>query len=631
AATRRGRCDVNAQRASAFVPSASPSQAWCGMMRQILTTSLEQQEEDQTGPSPTPAIPVGIAGIAGTHRQAHRIKIGARSTVVTQMLSPPIEAYSGDDSEDDRAGGGSGTTGALNPETIAMIATRARCQEALSFLNYVKRVLVEKGENAAAVAAAGYGWDWVEDNCRCVFDLLASVPAIGCLDLVFRRKLLWMLELVTRRKGDFLFRQDDEQETIWLILGGRVHVSSKDRHGTVHHAADFDPGQVIGNLLPEKRLASANCLDQCSLLRVNGITFREVLEDVEAQRAVLKKSFFKSVSLFKGLGERDLDRLTSAFQPVTLEAGDVLCREGERLDYLYLIQRGSLSLLKAFLPLPEPDGAEADSGGRQRQADRGTRELEMNVECVQHRRQAQHQSRSQKEEAVRPPVLDDKPPSEECGNNTSGNAQSAALARQPQQRRQSSPLSSFPMKVHHFNIGVVGRKEFIGEGGFTSAAFAGAGALEAPEGQDAKDVEQGSAIRARSPTPARGKAKVSGGSHANLPGRSSRQVGASYMVSAVAESRVDVFAAKVSQLLPMQAAALKACWMEGREVHRMKEREWKPEVLAARLRKQEAWEHTKRAIVLDSVRTALLEKRMGAGRTTGEEQRDGDGDRSREG
>ncbi|CAN0494424.1 unnamed protein product [Hapterophycus canaliculatus] len=47
-----------------------------------------------------------------------------------------------------------------------MIATRARCQEALSFLNYVKRVLAEKGENAAAVAAAGYGWDWVEDNCR---------------------------------------------------------------------------------------------------------------------------------------------------------------------------------------------------------------------------------------------------------------------------------------------------------------------------------------------------------------------------------------------------------------------------------------------------------------------------------
>lgn len=71
-----------------------------------------------------------------------------------------------DDNEDDREGDASRTMTALNAKTIAMIATRARCQEALSFLHYVKRVLAEKGDNAAAVAAAGHGWDWVEDNCR---------------------------------------------------------------------------------------------------------------------------------------------------------------------------------------------------------------------------------------------------------------------------------------------------------------------------------------------------------------------------------------------------------------------------------------------------------------------------------
>lgn len=42
----------------------------------------------------------------------------------------------------------------------------------------------------------------------------------------------------------------------------------------------------------------------------------------------------------------------------------------------------------------------------------------------------------------------------------------------------------------------------------------------------------------------------------------------------------------------------------------MKEREWNVEVLAAKLREQTAWESAKRAIVLDSVRTGLLEKRM---------------------
>lgn len=59
--------------------------------------------------------------------------------------------------------------GALTAKTIAMIAMRARCQEALSFLRYVRRVLEEKGEDeaaAAAAVAAGHGWDWVEENCR---------------------------------------------------------------------------------------------------------------------------------------------------------------------------------------------------------------------------------------------------------------------------------------------------------------------------------------------------------------------------------------------------------------------------------------------------------------------------------
>lgn len=42
----------------------------------------------------------------------------------------------------------------------------------------------------------------------------------------------------------------------------------------------------------------------------------------------------------------------------------------------------------------------------------------------------------------------------------------------------------------------------------------------------------------------------------------------------------------------------------------MKEREWNVEVLAAKLREQAAWESAKRAIVLDNVRTGVLEKKF---------------------
>lgn len=60
-----------------------------------------------------------------------------------------------------------------------------------------------------------------------------------------------------------------------------------------------------------------------------------------------------------------------------------------------------------------------------------------------------------------------------------------------------------------------------------------------------------------------------------------------------------------------------------RQVHRMKEREWNVEALASKLRRQAAWESTKRAIVLDSVRTGVLEKRMLASAATQEGRKGG--------
>lgn len=142
------------------------------------------------------------------------------------------------------------------------------------------------------------------------------------------------------------------------------------------------------------------------------------------------------------------------------------------------------------------------------------------------------------------------------------------------------------MKVHHFDIGVVGHKEFIGEGGFTAAAFAGAGAFGAAEGRTGggaggrNEGERGVGLEAggrqlggggRGGGVAREKgnvgSKTNSHSHCHSNGRSSRK-GGNYLVSAVTEWGADVFAAKVSDLLPLQAAAIKVCWIEGREVGR---------------------------------------------------------------
>ena len=60
---------------------------------------------------------------------------------------------------------------------------------------------------------------------------------------------------------------------------------------------------MIGNLLPEKRLATATCLQQCILLRVNNTDILEALEDPEAKLAVSKKVRAVIGSLSRPIGD----------------------------------------------------------------------------------------------------------------------------------------------------------------------------------------------------------------------------------------------------------------------------------------------------------------------------------------
>lgn len=290
------------------------------------------------------------------------------------------------------------------------------------------------------------------------------------------------------------------------------------------------------------------------------------LHDQHDFRIWSTQRFFRSVSLFKGLGERDLDRLVSAFQLMTLEAGDVLCREGERVDHVYLVQRGNLRLLKAFLPLPQGQARDRpeEKVGAEVKTEEDARKGERAHVRARQRQKQRRQERQPIAPSAAPPGASSLPNSRRSAATTVGDCSGSSSTRAASIPPPSPSSPSSPMKVRHFEIGMTGRKEFIGEGGFTSAAFAGAGALGAA-GVEAKGGEEGVAGRARGREKGRG-GGGGGRKHSQIQGRGFSHVGGNYLVSAVAERGADVFAAKVSQLWPMQSPAIQLCWIEGREV-----------------------------------------------------------------
>lgn len=102
-----------------------------------------------------------------------------------------------------------GNDAASRCATIAKIAIKARCRDALTVLRYLQKLREERSDEAA-------GFEWLQANTRCsaVYELLASVPAIHTLDSVFQRKLLPHLELEHHPLGAIIFRQGDEEETV---------------------------------------------------------------------------------------------------------------------------------------------------------------------------------------------------------------------------------------------------------------------------------------------------------------------------------------------------------------------------------------------------------------------------------
>lgn len=145
---------------------------------QILLRPLEQQEEGEgqdSSPLLAPVVPTSLGGVVRAHNLARRLKRAAIASAANKAGEKPPLAFDDDDDDndgdhddgDDENEGVASSAVDLNAASIARIALRARCQEALGFLHFVKRVREEKREDAAAAAAAGHGWDWVEDNCRC--------------------------------------------------------------------------------------------------------------------------------------------------------------------------------------------------------------------------------------------------------------------------------------------------------------------------------------------------------------------------------------------------------------------------------------------------------------------------------
>ena len=63
----------------------------------------------------------------------------------------------------------------------------------------------------------------------------------------------------------------------------------------------------------------------------------------------MSTSILSSLTFFAGLDEKTLDGIGSGAESITLDDGDVLFREGDSRDHMYVVVSGQLQIVKGLV------------------------------------------------------------------------------------------------------------------------------------------------------------------------------------------------------------------------------------------------------------------------------------------
>ncbi|CAM9180267.1 unnamed protein product [Ectocarpus sp. 8 AP-2014] len=403
-----------------------------------------------------------------------------------------------------------------------------------------------------------------------VFDMFNSVPEVTSLDSIYKKRLFGELRLRHFAAGSTIFRQWEHQDKICVILRGRVHLTSK-HSGVLFQAGTCNVGEarmygtrqeVIGSIEPIVGMLTARCEAYTTVLCLGSDRFAAVVNDSVCAERVAKKAFLKCSAVFSTLDDDDLNTVETLFTTATLHDNQVICKEGSHVDHVYVVKRGFLRILKAFLPEEDAD----------------------------------------------------------CRSGPPPHASTAAAGVASARRSSSAEVET---RLKHFDLGEIRPKDMLGENGMlkhldTSSVFSTTPAPVATETvalpaiasnqEDAQPLSRptetpGDTTGASTPDGDAGDASPPPSDAATDRAGSSRVATMgprklAYIISAAASrGTAEVYVANVYDLKKLQTDSFRYCWKTAQILHQARAQAWGVGALAQQLRRQNEWEARKREVL----------------------------------
>jgi len=176
------------------------------------------------------------------------------------------------------------------------------------------------------------------------------VPLLSGLNRLQLREFMLESELRAPAEDEIIFRRNDYTNSFFMVAGGQVLVEIADGTWIRIGAGEFfgELGLVSGR----RRSSTVKAGGDCVLVEAPRRAMLKLIASVEAVRKTVDETFMKRAVrayLAPMLPDAELEELvTDGVQVRRCAGGEVLFKQGDPADGLYLIRRGSVMISRAI-------------------------------------------------------------------------------------------------------------------------------------------------------------------------------------------------------------------------------------------------------------------------------------------
>lgn len=152
--------------------------------------------------------------------------------------------------------------------------------------------------------------------------------------------------------NSLIIKQGDSGTKFYIILEGKISVIFENEDGTQNILAELGQGDSFGEralILGVARACSVRCINSCSLGVLEISDYKRILESLMEELNNSLISMLRELPMLRNRSSHYLQRLTYYFKSRKLNKKQVVYKEGDTANEVYLIQKGEFELSKRVI------------------------------------------------------------------------------------------------------------------------------------------------------------------------------------------------------------------------------------------------------------------------------------------